>query len=200
MKKLAVSLAAIAFTLALLMTSASAETYEVEKGDNLWNIAETYDIEVIELMHINRLDSSIIHPEQILDISDELEEAKDNQSNDDKASKSDEGEKEKSGDESENPEGETLSLEATAYTASCEGCSGVTHQGTDLDANPDEKVIAVDPDVIPLGSEVYVEGYGYATADDIGGDIKGNRIDVFIPSEEDALDFGRQSVDVTIVE
>ena len=57
-------------------------------------------------------------------------------------------------------------------------------------ANPNTKVIAVDPTVIPLGSKVYVEGYGNAIAEDTGGAIKGNRIDRFIPSEQDAINFG----------
>ena len=50
--------------------------------------------------------------------------------------------------------------------------------------------VAVDPDVIPLGSKVYVEDYGYATALDTGGAIQGNRIDIWLPSEEEALDYG----------
>ncbi|MGP4076165.1 3D domain-containing protein, partial [Halobacillus sp. K22] len=70
----------------------------------------------------------------------------------------------------------------------------------DLRANPDRKVIAVDPDVIPLGSEVYVEGYGKAVAGDIGGAIQNDRIDVFIPNQDDALDFGRKDVEVTVYE
>ncbi|MDQ7861221.1 3D domain-containing protein [Peribacillus frigoritolerans] len=46
------------------------------------------------------------------------------------------------------------------------------------------KIIAVDPSVIPMGSKVYVEGYGYAVAADKGGAIKGNRIDVFFSSKK----------------
>lgn len=61
-------------------------------------------------------------------------------------------------------------------------------------------MIAVDPKVIPLGSEVYVEGYGYATAEDIGGAIDGNEIDVFIPSEKEAKDWGKKQVKVTIID
>ena len=80
-----------------------------------------------------------------------------------------------------------ITVKATAYTASCEGCSGITATGVNIKDNPDEKVIAVDPDVIPLGSKVYVEGVGEATAADTGGAIKGNRIDVFIPTEKAAL-------------
>jgi 3D (Asp-Asp-Asp) domain-containing protein len=97
------------------------------------------------------------------------------------------------------PSGKTISVTATAYTAYCYGCSGVTATGIDLRSNPNQKVIAVDPNVIPLGSEVYVEGYGHAIAGDTGGAIKGNKIDLFIPSHSEAMKFGRQSVNVTIL-
>ncbi len=93
----------------------------------------------------------------------------------------------------------TITMEATAYTASCTGCSGITRTGINLKSNPNQKVIAVDPNVIPLGSKVYVEGYGTAIAGDTGGDIKGNRIDVFIPHRPDALNFGRRTVKVTVL-
>lgn len=96
-------------------------------------------------------------------------------------------------------EGKTLTLEATAYTAYCNGCSGVTRTGQDLRANPNQKVVAVDPNVIPLGSKVHVEGYGVALAGDTGGAIKGNRIDLFMPSQSEAVKFGRKSVKVTII-
>ncbi len=92
-----------------------------------------------------------------------------------------------------------MTVEATAYTANCAGCSGTTATGVDLKANPNQKVIAVDPSVIPLGSKVYVEGYGEAVAADTGGAIKGNRIDVFVPSESDAQQFGRKSVKITVM-
>ena len=103
-----------------------------------------------------------------------------------------------------NPEsaaaGEKLTLESTAYTADCTGCSGVTNMGIDLEKYPDAKVVAVDPDVIPLGSIVEVEGYGTAIAADIGGDIDGNRIDVFVPGQQDALSWGRKDVTVKVIE
>ncbi|QZA69131.1 peptidoglycan binding protein [Bacillus phage 010DV004] len=95
--------------------------------------------------------------------------------------------------------GKTLTVEATAYTAYCAGCSGVTATGVNLKANPGLKVIAVDPNVIPLGSKVYVEGYGTAVAADTGGAIKGNRIDVFIPSQNAAENFGRKTIQVTVL-
>ncbi|AGX04345.1 MULTISPECIES: LysM peptidoglycan-binding domain-containing protein [Bacillus] len=96
--------------------------------------------------------------------------------------------------------GKEITVTATAYTASCEGCSGVTSTGIDLNANPDQKVISVDPNVIPLGSKVYVEGYGNAIAGDTGGSIKGNKIDVFIPTKEEAIKFGRQTLTVRILD
>jgi len=92
-----------------------------------------------------------------------------------------------------------ITMEATAYTANCTGCSGITRTGINLKANPNQKVIAVDPNVIPLGTRVYVEGYGTAIAGDTGGAIKGNRIDIFIPSRQDALNFGRRQVTVTVL-
>ena len=92
-----------------------------------------------------------------------------------------------------------ITVEATAYTASCEGCSGITATGINLKENPNAKVISVDPTIIPLGSKVHVEGYGEAIAGDTGGAIKGNRIDVFIPSQQDAINFGVKQLKVTIL-
>ena len=59
--------------------------------------------------------------------------------------------------------------------------------------------VAVDSSVIPLGSKVYVEGYGVAIASDTGGAIKGNKIDLFMNSESECLQFGRRPVTVTIL-
>ncbi|SFP58731.1 peptidoglycan-binding protein [Salibacterium halotolerans] len=96
-------------------------------------------------------------------------------------------------------EGRTINVSATAYTADCAGCSGVTATGVNLNANPSAKVIAVDPDVIPLGSKVHIEGYGTYTAADTGGSIHGNKIDVHMPSKSAAYDFGRRNLEVTIL-
>jgi 3D (Asp-Asp-Asp) domain-containing protein len=96
--------------------------------------------------------------------------------------------------------GQTIQVEATAYTANCAGCSGVTATGIDLNANPNQKVIAVDPSVIPLGSRVYVEGYGEAIAGDTGGAINGNKVDLYMQSHGDAVAFGRQTINVTILD
>ncbi len=95
---------------------------------------------------------------------------------------------------------QTMYVTATAYTAYCDGCSGVTYTGIDLRANPNQKVIAVDPNVIPLGSKVWVEGYGTAIAGDTGSAIKGNRIDLFIPNHDEAVRYGVKEVKIEIIE
>jgi uncharacterized protein YabE (DUF348 family) len=88
---------------------------------------------------------------------------------------------------------------ATAYTAYCNGCSGTTATGVNLRANPNVKVIAVDPKIIPLGSKVYVEGYGYAIASDTGSSIRGYKIDVFFPDKSSAYRWGRKKVKVKVL-
>ena len=60
--------------------------------------------------------------------------------------------------------------------------------------------IAVDPGVIPLGTELYVEGYGYCVAEDTGGLIKGNRIDIYLDSEAECVNWGVRDVTVYILE
>jgi uncharacterized protein YabE (DUF348 family) len=95
--------------------------------------------------------------------------------------------------------GKEFYVTATAYTAYCNGCSGRTATGLNLRANPGMKVIAVDPRVIPLGTKVFVEGYGYAVAADTGGAIKGYKIDLFMPSKADAYRWGRKKVKMKIL-
>ncbi len=60
-------------------------------------------------------------------------------------------------------------------------------------------VVAVDPRVIPLGSRLYIRGYGYAVAGDTGGAIKHNRIDLGNSSYSEAEQVGRRRVEVTIL-
>ena len=97
-----------------------------------------------------------------------------------------------------------LTVVATAYTAdpSENGTYGgrvLTAMGHDLTANPNMRIIAVDPKVIPFGSKVWVEGYGEAIAGDTGSAIKGNRIDVLMGSKSKAMNWGRQTVKVKIL-
>ena len=175
--------------------------YLVEKGDTLYGISKKHEVTVDELKAWNELASDLILVGQELIIKqaeDNAEEkavaaAKSIQPTEVKSSTT-------SKDENEQPEGKTLSVVATAYTADCEGCTGITYTGINLNEDRNAKVIAVDPNVIPLGSQVYVEGYGYAIAGDIGGAIKGNRIDIHLPTTAEALNWGVREVKITIVE
>jgi 3D (Asp-Asp-Asp) domain-containing protein len=92
--------------------------------------------------------------------------------------------------------GTALRMIATAYIPQCYGCSGITKIG--LPAG--HGVVAVDPRVIPLGTKLYVPGYGNAVAGDIGSAIKGRRIDLGFNHLGDALRFGRREITVYIVE
>lgn len=94
--------------------------------------------------------------------------------------------------------GEWRTFVATAYNANCTGCSGITKTGINLHKNPNAKVIAVDPNVIPLGSRVEIKGMGTYLAADTGSAIKGNRIDIFQPNAN--YSFGRQTVQLRIVQ
>ena len=93
--------------------------------------------------------------------------------------------------------GKVMYMESTAYSYKEAGASWGTAMGIDLRQNP--QVIAVDPSVIPLGSIVYVEGYGQAIAADTGGAIKGNIIDVHLTSVDACYQWGRRQVKVTII-
>lgn len=97
-----------------------------------------------------------------------------------------------------------LKMTATAYDATFESCGkhpgdpnyGITYSG--LRVRPG--IVAVDPRVIPLGTYLYVEGYGEALAADKGGAIKGNRIDLYYESPKDVARFGRKTVKVYVLD
>jgi 3D (Asp-Asp-Asp) domain-containing protein len=93
-------------------------------------------------------------------------------------------------------------VEATAYTADCAGCIGITKTGIDIRSST-PNIIAVDKSWVPLGSDVdvWVGGkyFGRFKAEDTGGDIKGTRIDVLRASDADAVDFGRKNAHIKIV-
>lgn len=92
-----------------------------------------------------------------------------------------------------------ISMEATAYTDD-EASQGKWVGQTASGRKPAVGIVAVDPKVIPLGTKLYVEGYGNAVAGDTGGAIKGNRIDLFMATRGQALKFGRKQVKVRIKE
>ncbi|MFJ7747413.1 LysM peptidoglycan-binding domain-containing protein [Peribacillus sp. NPDC097295] len=191
------------------------EQYTVKSGDTLSKIADKYDVSINDLKSWNNLNTDTIHPKQALVIKpaankveaaatgpdSKPEQAAPVQKAAPAQPEKTEEETNVSQNESTNQENvaKEMTVRATAYTADCQGCSGVTATGVDLKANPNEKVISVDPSVIPLGTKVYVEGYGYATAADTGSAIKGNKVDLFVPNKEDALNWGVKNVNLKIL-
>lgn len=94
--------------------------------------------------------------------------------------------------EAPEPEPEPLIFEATAYTW--------TGQRTASGTWPAVGTVATDPEVIPLGTKLWVEGYGEAVAEDTGGAVKGNIIDVYLDTESECWQWGRRMVEVRILE
>ncbi len=97
----------------------------------------------------------------------------------------------------------SLTMNSSAYSIdyACTGKSpgmagyGITASGMRAGYG----VVAVDPRVIPLGTKLYVEGYGYCIAGDTGGAIKGNKIDLCFNSYSEAVNYGRKNVTVYIL-
>ena len=89
-----------------------------------------------------------------------------------------------------------MSMEATAYLPNDPGCTGITAIGIPATYG----VVAVDPCIIPLGSRVYIPGYGEAIAADTGGAIYGYRIDLCMENYYEAMDFGRRTVTVYVLD
>ncbi|MDO7788103.1 3D domain-containing protein [Desulforamulus aquiferis] len=94
------------------------------------------------------------------------------------------------------------SMEGQVEKVITAGSTAYTHTGyrTATGVTPYKGVVSVDPRVIPLGTKLFVENYGPAVAMDTGGDIKGNRIDVFFETQQEAISWGRRTVKVHIME
>jgi 3D (Asp-Asp-Asp) domain-containing protein len=85
----------------------------------------------------------------------------------------------------------TLTVEATGYTH--------TGSRTATGTYPKRGTIAVDPSVIPLGTKMYIPGYGYGVAEDTGGAVNGHIIDLFFETQAEALKWGRRTVTIKIL-
>lgn len=91
-------------------------------------------------------------------------------------------------------------MQATAYSPGPESCGKYAKHGrTYTGKKAGFGIVAVDPKVIPLGTKLYVEGYGRAEAADIGSAIKGNRIDLCFETYREAVMFGRKKLNVYIL-
>ena len=91
--------------------------------------------------------------------------------------------------------GSELTVSATGYVPGVDGVGTRTATG----ATAGYGVIAVDPSVIPMGTRMYIPGYGYGVAADTGGAIRGNKIDLCFDSLSSALAWGRRTVTITIL-
>ena len=106
--------------------------------------------------------------------------------------------------EQEEPEPSQPAMQSGTFTAyaycACEKCCGkwaeygLTASGT---VPQQGRTVAVDPDIIPLGSELWIDGEGPYIAEDTGSGINGSTIDVYHQSHADALEWGKREVTVT---
>ncbi|MBK5241459.1 3D domain-containing protein [Clostridium sp.] len=100
-----------------------------------------------------------------------------------------------------NTSGKTLNVKATAYWAFNGVNNTYTASGRKAVRNPNGySTIAVDTKVIPLGTKLYVEGYGNAIAADKGSSVKGNYIDVYFNTRQEAINWGVKYLKVTILD
>lgn len=87
-------------------------------------------------------------------------------------------------------------FKASAYDPSPASCGAYADGYTATGVRAGKGIVAVDPDVIPLHSRLYIEDYGYAVAEDTGGKINGRRIDLCFDTYREAMQFGRREVKV----
>ena len=94
-----------------------------------------------------------------------------------------------------------ISVVSTAYNHPLNSKEAYTASGMKVLRDPNGySTIAVDPNLIPLGTKLYVEGYGYAIAADTGGAIKGNKVDLYFDTEAEASNWGVRNLDVYILD
>lgn len=93
-----------------------------------------------------------------------------------------------------------LMMEATAYDPGPRSCGRYASGRTAIGMKAGKGVVAVDPRVIPLGTRLYIEGYGAAVAGDVGSAIKGRRIDLGFGTYAEAIRWGRRNVRVQILD
>lgn len=187
-KKIVAFIAVMVASTFIFAGTSEAASHTIKKGENLTMLAKKYDTSVKQLMALNDLKTTKVQIKQVLKLPSHIK----NKPAAKKATTK------KSATHPSNVK-KTIKMSSTAYTANCKGCSGITKTGLNLRKNPSLKVIAVDPKIIPLGSKVWVEGYGIAVAGDVGSAIKGKKIDVFMSKKSTAKNWGRKTVTVKLL-
>lgn len=191
--------------------------HEIQRGDTVWDLARKYGVEMGQIIAVNGISDprkleigrKLVIPAKKEAVASTTRLV---------AARSSTSVRQAGSDRNENINYTAVFIvQATAYcpgTAEC-GCpinekgysvctgpynDGVTASGLPAvagdgsEANP--HLVAVDPGLIPLGTRLYIEGYGYALAADTGGVIKGRRLDLLLPTHQAALKFGRRQLTV----
>ncbi len=142
-----------------------------------------YDGKLVEKELVK--ENILTKPENKIVLKGTKEESKPKSNNISKVSSS------KSSESSKSSLGTKMVVQATAYSG-----DGITATGT----VPKWGTIAVDPSIIPYGTKVYIPQFNqYFIAEDCGGAIKGNKIDIFMNSESQCVNWGRRTIDIYIV-
>ncbi|MGG1637183.1 3D domain-containing protein [Paenibacillus sp. NRS-1760] len=208
-RTLAAAVVGLSVMMAAGTVSAASKTHTANDNDTFWKLSKQYSVPLDTLMEANpKIDPLNLYKGLKLTIpsaeaSVEKKPATMNSAADDSAKTV------KAMNGKEYAYSKALLVQATAYTAAASEngkWGAVDYFGDKLQVG----TIAVDPKMIPLGTKLYVTGYSYnglpqggmiATATDIGGSIKGNRVDIFVPgSTSQAMSFGIQNVKVFVLE
>ncbi|WP_424766423.1 3D domain-containing protein [Paenibacillus sp. sgz302251] len=207
---LAAAVIGLSVMLAAGTASAASKTHTASDNDTFWKLSKQYNVNLNTLLQANpTIDPLNVYKGLKLTIPVSESEAAAKPSNTMQAFSSKSEPMVKAIDGKEYAYSKAMDVKATAYTAAASensGWAGLDYFGNKLAVG----TIAVDPNMIPLNSKVYVTGYDYrglpvggmvATATDIGGSIKGNRIDLFVPgTTSQAMSFGIQNVKVYVLE
>lgn len=197
------------------------QEYTIKWGDTLSVISEATGASLDTLVQVNEIqDANLIYPGTVLRFSadqkevsvdngteehsyrvqnnNEVKEVEKSEATTPATPATEAAETTQAAAASSNQGGYYLTVEATAYSYNEAGLSNYTADGTNLINDP--QVIAVDPNVIPLGSYVEIPGYGIFRAADTGGAIYGNRIDVHLVSLNDVYNFGRRTITIRVLQ
>lgn len=183
------------------IAEAKERTLQVKAGDTLYALARQYDTDVETLAKLNELkDPSLIRVGQELRLPA-------NRGETEKRTEEDRSSADGSDAVPALARGQSLgNFTLTAYTSGPESTGkspghpayGITSSGAKV---AEGVTIAVDPEVIPIGSRVYIDGVGYRVAQDTGGAIKGNKIDVYMNDVDEARTFGvKEDIRVELVD